>query len=171
MADPVDRQPSLHLMVAGALARAGWTPTQIAEHLNIPPAFATLLHQTAVRDGELQPGIDSKLLGALAETVKPTANSAASPLIISSEHPSAAVVVRPTRRIRFTTYIAGVVALTTALAVSSLARIPVAAHLAGAFVAGGCLLAIHEYARRRVIPRPRRQRTDCRRQPRPPSQR
>ncbi len=62
--------PSMNLAVAGALARAGWHPDRIAEALNLPPAFAELVCESAVRDGEPEPGDDARLITALTRKVE-----------------------------------------------------------------------------------------------------
>ena len=65
----VDREhlPSLHVTVAGALARAGWPPEKISDALALPLAFAVLLHQRAIEDGEPAPGSDARYLSAVCE--------------------------------------------------------------------------------------------------------
>lgn len=65
----MDREhlPSLNLAVAGALARAGWPPENIARDLHLPLAFTVLLHQHAIDDEEPAPGSDARHLGAVCE--------------------------------------------------------------------------------------------------------
>lgn len=65
----MDREhlPSLHLTVAGALARAGWLPEKIAETLRLPLAFVILLAKRSIEDGEPAPGSDARLLGVVCE--------------------------------------------------------------------------------------------------------
>lgn len=67
-----DRLPSLHLAVAGALARAGWSAETIARALKLPLAFAALLHERALTDGEPVAGSDVRLLGAVAQKLART---------------------------------------------------------------------------------------------------
>jgi hypothetical protein len=62
-----DRLPSLHLALAGALARAGWSAEAIARAVRLPLAFAALLQERALTDGELVAGSDARLLGAVAQ--------------------------------------------------------------------------------------------------------
>ena len=142
-------------MVAGALARAGWSATRIAEHLDIPVAFAALLQQTAVRDGEPQPGIDAKVLGAVAETVKRTHNPAPSTAKRSRGYHSSTPAATAARRIRVCGGVVSAVALTTTVTVWSLARRPIPVQLAGMSVAICCVFVIREHARRRRLLRSR----------------
>lgn len=66
-----ETQPSANLAVAGALARARWTPDHIAELLQLPVAFTELLWTTARRDGEAAEGDDQRLIAALARQLGP----------------------------------------------------------------------------------------------------
>lgn len=63
--DSRDTHPSVNLAVAGALARAGWTPDRVSDFLQLPLAFAELLCNTARRDGEAARGDDARLIAAL----------------------------------------------------------------------------------------------------------
>lgn len=65
-----ETMPSLNLAVAGALARGGWDSDRIADVLHLPPAFAELLCDTAIRDGERTPGDDARLIAAVAHKVE-----------------------------------------------------------------------------------------------------
>ncbi len=62
--DP-ERQPNLPVAVASALARAGWSAEKIADGTGLPRAFAKLLHERALQDGEASPSADDRLLAAL----------------------------------------------------------------------------------------------------------
>ena len=62
--------PSMSLAIGGALARAGWDTDRIADALSLPPAFAELLCETAVRDGEHTSGDDARLLAAISRKIE-----------------------------------------------------------------------------------------------------
>jgi hypothetical protein len=67
--DP-ERQPSLPVAVASALARAGWSAEKIADGTGLPRAFAELLHERALQDGEAYPSADDRLLAALLDRIR-----------------------------------------------------------------------------------------------------
>ncbi len=58
------------MAVAGALARAGWSAEKIADGTGLPRAFAELLHDRAVQDGEVYPSADDRLLAALLDRIR-----------------------------------------------------------------------------------------------------
>ncbi|GAC1607741.1 MAG: hypothetical protein NVS3B26_02060 [Mycobacteriales bacterium] len=65
-----DTMPGMSLAIAGALARAGWDPDRIADALSLPPAFAELLCEASLRDGERISGDDARLLAAITRKIE-----------------------------------------------------------------------------------------------------
>ena len=65
-----DRLPSLHLALARPPARAGWSAEAIALAVRLPLAFAALLQERALTDGEPVACSDARLLGAVAKELE-----------------------------------------------------------------------------------------------------
>ena len=69
MIEEDDQHPSSDLLIAGMLARYGWTPERIARGFDLPAAFAQAVHDDALATGEPHSGDDARLAKALRTTL------------------------------------------------------------------------------------------------------
>ena len=135
--------PSMSLAIAGALARAGWDPDRIADALSLPPAFAELLCETALRDGERTSGDDARLLAAITRKIEQRNGSER-----EGSSPQRQTLHRPARQVFSQRLLAWNVAVLALAAVATVTNVPHVLRvtlLAAAFV--GLLLTVR-HARR-----------------------
>ncbi len=142
-ASPPDQRPSVALLLAGALARAGWSTTQIATALNLPPAFAAMLRRTAIRDGEISPGSDARLIAAAADELRER-----DPLPDHRTRAATAAGTRRTRRPAVALLLASLI-VATLTTLNEASRNPsLGMHVTLLVAALGCLfLATRQYAK------------------------